>query len=57
MLGAVESSTFENIKLSVGDAPAIEFNVFPYSAYNRRQLRLLYGLGVQRVRYYEVTLF
>jgi len=31
--GETESSTFENIKFSVGGAPAVEFNVFPYSAY------------------------
>ena len=38
-------------------APAIEFNVFPYSQYTRRQLRVLYLLGVQHVRYYEETLY
>ncbi len=52
-----ESSTFENIKFSVGGAPAVEFNVFPYSAYTRRQLRALYAVGVQHVRYYEETLY
>lgn len=55
--GAVESSTFDNVKLSFGAAPAIEFNVFPYSAYTRRQLRTLYAVGLQRNEYYEVTLF
>jgi hypothetical protein len=55
--GEVESSTFDNIKLSVAASPALEFNVFPYSAYTRRQLRLLYSAGVQRNEYYETTLF
>ena len=55
--GDVESSTFDNIKLSVSAAPAVEFNVFPYSAYTRRQLRALYAIGVSRSRYYEETLF
>ena len=55
--GDVESSTFDNIELSISAAPAIEFNVFPYSAYTRRQLRLLYGVGVESNRYYETTLF
>ncbi|HEU4891836.1 MAG TPA: hypothetical protein VFT47_09820 [Vicinamibacterales bacterium] len=55
--GDVESSTFDNIKLSISAAPAIEFNVFPYSAYTRRQLRLMYGVGVESNVYYETTLF
>jgi len=55
--GDVESSTFNNIKLSVSAAPAIEFNVFPYSAYTRRQLRALYSIGAQREQYRELTLF
>jgi hypothetical protein len=55
--GDVESSTFENIKLAVSAAPAIEFNVFPYSAYTRRQLRALYSIGAQRQEYRELTLF
>ncbi len=55
--GDIESSTFDNIKLSMSAAPAIEFNVFPYSAYTRRQLRALYGAGALRNQYYEATLF
>ena len=55
--GSVESSTFNNIQLLVGAAPAVEYNVFPYSAYTRRQLRAQYGVGVERVQYYEITLF
>ena len=53
----VESSTFDNTKLSVALAPAVEFNVFPYASYTRRQLRLLYAAGVERNTYYETTLF
>jgi hypothetical protein len=55
--GDVESSTFDNTKLSIGAAPALEYNVFPYSAYTRRQLRALYSIGVSHVTYYEETLF
>ena len=55
--GDVESSTFDNIKLSISATPAIEFNVFPYSSYTRRQLRLMYGAGFESNRYYETTLF
>lgn len=55
--GEVESSTFDNTRLTYSAYPAIEFNVFPYAMYTRRQLRALYGIGVQHARYYEVTLF
>jgi hypothetical protein len=55
--GAFESSTFNNTKFLVGIAPAIEYNVFPYSAYTRRQLRAQYAIGGRTVRYYEETLF
>jgi hypothetical protein len=55
--GEVESSTFDNTRLSVSAAPAVEFNVFPYSMYTRRQLRAQYAIGVSRFDYYETTLF
>lgn len=56
-LAEIESSTFDNIRLSVAAAPAIEFNVFPYAAYTRRQLRALYAIGGKSFRYNEPTLF
>ena len=55
--GEVESSTFENTKLALAAAPAVEFNFFPYSEYTRRQLRAQYAVGVRHFRYYEETLF
>ncbi len=55
--GEVESSTFTNTSLSVSASPAIEYNVFPYSQYTRRQLRILYALGPRSLNYYEETLF
>ena len=55
--GDIESSTFDNTKLSIAGAPAIEYNLFPYSEYTRRQLRALYSIGVSRFTYYETTLF
>jgi hypothetical protein len=55
--GEIESSTFDNTKLSMSLAPAIEYNLFPYSMYTRRQLRALYTAGVIRNEYYEETLF
>jgi hypothetical protein len=55
--GDIDSSTFENTKLGISAAPAIEYNFFPYSAYTRRQLRILYSIGVRSADYYEETLF
>jgi hypothetical protein len=55
--GEIESSTFENTKFAFAAAPAVEFNVFPYSMYTRRQLRAQYAVGVRSIRYYEETLF
>jgi hypothetical protein len=53
----IRSSTFDNYELSAEGYGSVEFNVFPYSAYTRRQLRTLYSLGLQHARYNEVTLF
>lgn len=55
--GSIESSSFENTELRIAASPAIEYNVFPYSAYQRRQLRLQYAAGVQRQSYHEETIF
>jgi hypothetical protein len=55
--GDVGSSTFGNVKLSAEAAPAIEFNLFPYSEYASRQLRIAYAAGVAHARYNEVTFF
>jgi hypothetical protein len=56
-LGQIESSTFENLDATFYAAPAIEMNVFPYSAYTRRQLRAGYSIGPYRAWYTEETLF
>jgi hypothetical protein len=53
----IESSTFQNIKLAFRAAPAVEYNVFPYAMYTRRQLRASYAVGVNDLQYYEITLF
>jgi hypothetical protein len=55
--GRVASSTFSNNEFTMGMAPAVEFNVFPYSDYASRQLRIGYEIGAERVRYNEVTIF
>ena len=53
----ISSSTYENIRLQFVPAPAIEYNLFPYSQSTRRQLRFLYMVGIESVRYREETIF
>jgi hypothetical protein len=53
---SIDSSTFENIALRAFIGPAIEYNLFPYSQYTRRQLRLGYAIGPYYARYREETL-
>lgn len=55
--GRVAASTFSNNRFSLDSSPAIEFNVFPYDQYARRQLRIQYDVGVDHVKYNEVTIF
>ena len=54
---AVSTSTYNNLKLSVQPAPAIEYDVFPYSQSTRRQFSFLYRLNFQAAKYYEETIY
>ncbi len=53
----VSSSLYSNIDLGLKIAPAVEYNFFPYSQSTRRQLRALYALALNPVRYRESTIF
>jgi hypothetical protein len=55
--GQIRSSTFNNIELGAEIYAGVEFNVFPYSQYTRRQLRTHYAAGLAHARYYEPTLY
>lgn len=55
--GELRSSTFSNTRFQGDAGGAIEFNVFPYSAYTKRQLRTGYILGLRHASYNEPTLF
>ena len=55
--GDLESSTFSNVKFRAGVAPAIEFNLFPYTQYATRQLRMEYSIGPEHTKYNEVTIY
>jgi hypothetical protein len=54
---SIDSSTFDNTALRTFIGPAIEYNLFPYSQYTRRQLRVGYTVGPYYARYREETLF
>jgi hypothetical protein len=51
------SNTFDNTKFRSYLAPAIEFNIFPYAESTRRQLRLLYRIGIVYSNYREETIY
>lgn len=55
--GNMRSSTFGNTRFSTGEAPAVEFSVFPYEDYATRQLLFQYEVGIEHARYNEVTIF
>ncbi len=55
-VSALESSYY-NIKSRFGIAPAVEYDLFPYSQSTRRQLTFLYRLNYQPTSYREVTIY
>ena len=55
--GSARSSTFNNQDLVLRLAPALEFDLFPYSESTRRQLTFRYEIGYSRSNYSETTIF
>lgn len=55
-LGAY-SNTYSNIKFAFMPAPAVEFNIFPYSESTRRQLRFLWKPAFRAYYYREETIY
>ncbi len=56
-LAEFSSSSYSNLEAKLLVAPAIEYNVFPYSESTRRQLTFNYSVGLSRVNYYETTIY
>jgi hypothetical protein len=52
-----ESSLYSNIDLGLSIGPAVEYDFFPYSQSTRRQLRALYSLSLEPVKYREETIY
>ncbi len=51
------SNTFDNSKFRSYLAPALEYNIFPYAESTRRQLRVLYRIGIGYYNYREETIY
>jgi hypothetical protein len=51
------STTFKNISLGWSFAPAVEYNIFPWSQAERRKFALGYRIGYTSLKYYQETLF
>lgn len=54
---SVTRSTFDNYDVRFNAAPALEYNLFPYSESTRQQLLFLYRVGVNVADYREETIF
>ena len=53
----IGSSTRENYNLATNILPSVEYDIFPYSEATHRQLRILYGAGLQANNYIDTTVF
>lgn len=51
------SSTYRNTSIRALIAPALEYNLFPYSESNSRQLRFLYSFRYSYIKYNDSTIF
>ena len=54
---AVNHSSFSNNKRTVSVTPALEYDVFPYSEWERRSLTIQYVAGADAHTYAELTVF
>jgi hypothetical protein len=55
--GSMSSSTYDNFLRAIRLAPALEYNIFPYSQSTRRQVRFEYDLGYSMFAYRDTTIF
>jgi hypothetical protein len=53
----IKTSIFANYALYPSLYPAVEYNLFPYSKSNRRQLRILYGAGLNQMNYIDTSFY
>lgn len=55
--GNLSTSSFSNTDRSVTVFPGVEFNVFPYSEYQRRRFTIWYEVGPTFYTYREMTIY
>lgn len=55
--GSATASTYLNQRLVARVAPAVEYNIFPYSESTRRRLTVQYAAGPRYAEYYETTVY
>jgi hypothetical protein len=53
----LQNSTYNNIDFKASLAPGIEYNIFPYSDFNSKQLRINYRLWNKYQNYTEETIY
>jgi hypothetical protein len=54
---SLTSSTYINTRRALRFAPAVEYNLFPYSQSTRKQLSFQYSVGINSYRYRDTTIF
>jgi hypothetical protein len=54
---SAQRSTVDNLDLYAKVAPGIEFDVYPYKESSKRQLVLVYSLGMAHANYRDTTIF
>lgn len=57
LVASAGSSTFLNEHLVATIAPAVEYNIYPYSEYTRRALMLQYRVGARHLLYNDTTIY
>ncbi|MBN2480494.1 MAG: hypothetical protein JXB19_02040 [Bacteroidales bacterium] len=57
LIARTSSSTYSNLNLKIGLQPAIEYNIFPYTQSNQRQLVIRYSLGFIYNNYVDSTVY
>jgi hypothetical protein len=55
--GNLDSDVRYNNKLSVELTPSIEYNLFPYSEFSRRQFPICVGISFNHYDYYKATIY
>lgn len=55
--GSSSQSRYYNIDLSYELAPAVEYNIFPYSESTHREFRIFYKIGYKHNQYDEETIY